>query len=700
LFKEEPMRLFIAEKPELARAIVAGLGGGRRREGYFECGEDRVTWCYGHMLKLLEPEDYDPRHGKWSMDDLPIVHIPWRRKPAGDATRQAQLKIILSLLAAASSVVHAGDPDEEGQLLVDEILAYAGNRLPVSRLLINDNNINVVRRQLEALRDNRDFAGLSAAAEARCIGDQLYGFNMTRGYTLAAQARGHQGVVSVGRVQTPILGLVVRRCRENAAHRPVPYLVVEGLFVFGRTRFSARYRSADGDPVDGEGRLSSADHARRITDEVQGGTAIIRAAATRPNRTPPPLPYNLLKLQIDASRQFGLKPDQVKAITQVLREKHRLITYNRSDCEYLSEEQHADAPAVLAAIAQTAPNLRAAATRADPSVRGRAFNSEKVSAHHAIIPTGTTADFTMLTEDEQRIYLLIARAYIAQFWPDHRAEGTEVLVEVAGHRFAASATVTTTAGWKALYGNDAFEATDAAGAGDDLRALVASQTGTCSSATVERAQTRSPPLYTMPSLLADLTSVAKYIRDSHLRDLLVEKDDGKAGEHGGIGTPATRDTIIKALFDRGYLAERGNSIVATPDGMALHDALPAAATYPDMTAVWHEQQKAILGGVYDVETFVQDLVGHLADEIAALRRTGLDMQSNAPPCLVCGKPMRRIQKKRGTGFFWGCTGFAEGCAYTAGDRGGAPDRGRLRQGRRQRRRPSGRRTPARPGGTP
>jgi DNA topoisomerase-3 len=697
------MRLFIAEKPELARAIVAGLGGGARREGYFDCGGDRVTWCYGHMLKLLEPEDYDPRYGKWSMDDLPIVHIPWRRKPTEDAGRQAQLKIILALLSAASSVVHAGDPDEEGQLLVDEILAYGKCRLPVLRLLINDNNITVVRRQLAALRDNSEFAGLSAAAEARCIGDQLYGFNMTRGYTLAAQARGHQGVVSVGRVQTPILGLVVRRCRENAAHRPIPYFVVEGLFGFGGTRFSARYRCAAGDPVDGEGRLSSADHATRITDAVRGGTAKILRAVTRPNRTPPPLPYNLLKLQIDASRLFGLKPDEVKAITQTLREKHRLITYNRSDCEYLSAEQHGDAPAVLAAIARTDPSLRAAATRADPSLRGRAFNSAKVSAHHAIIPTGSAADGAALKADEQHIYGLIARAYIAQFWPEHRTALTEVVVEVAGRRFAASATATTAPGWKVLYGNEAFDSIDgssADGAGDDLRALVEGQAGTCSSATAERTQTRPPALYTMPTLLADLTGVAKYIRDSHLRELLVEKDDGKAGEHGGIGTPATRDTIIKALFDRGYLAERGHSIVATPDGLALHDALPPAATYPDMTAVWHEQQKAILGGAYDVKTFVQDLVGHIADEIATLKRNGLDMQKSAPACLVCGKPMRRIQKKRSTGFFWGCSGFAEGCDYTVGDRGGQPDRERPRRGRRQRRRPSGRRTPARLGGTP
>ncbi|SDO11110.1 toprim domain-containing protein [Ensifer sp. YR511] len=190
------MQLFIAEKPELAKAIVAGLGGEQRSEGYYDCGASYVTWCYGHMLKLLSPEDYDQRYRIWNLDDLPIVNIPWHRKPADDAGRQAQLKTIIRLLKTADNVVHAGDPDEEGQLLVDEILAYAECRVPVQRLLINDNNIKVVRRQLSAMRHNRDFAGLSAPAEARSVGDQLYGFNLRRAYTLAAHAKGYQGVVS------------------------------------------------------------------------------------------------------------------------------------------------------------------------------------------------------------------------------------------------------------------------------------------------------------------------------------------------------------------------------------------------------------------------------------------------------------------------------------------------------------------------
>ena len=330
------MRLFIAEKPQLAQAIVAGLGGGTRKDGYIECGDDCVTWCFGHMLALCDFEDYDPKFAKWSLDDLPFSHIPWRKKPTGDSGAKAQLKTILALLKRASLVVHAGDPDEEGQLLVDEVLEYAGCRLPVKRVLINDNTTALVTRALAAMRDNAEFAGLSAAAEARSVGDQLYGYNLSRTYTLVARKLGYDGVVSVGRVQTPILGLVVRRTRAYRDHRKTFYFIVNGQFDFGAVAFPARYQIMPADPADDKGRLIDEAHATAIAAAVTGKPARIVSAETKQKEQHPPLPYNLLKLQSDAARKFGYKPGQVKDITQTLREQHKLITYNRSDCQYLS----------------------------------------------------------------------------------------------------------------------------------------------------------------------------------------------------------------------------------------------------------------------------------------------------------------------------------------------------------------------------
>jgi len=655
----------IAEKPDLAKAIAEGLGGGSRQDGYIDCGRHYVTWVFGHMLELEAPET------PWTMAELPISFIPWSKKPSPD--KMKQLRIIRDLLKPAKGIIHAGDPDDEGQLLVDEVIEWAGSRLPVQRVLINDYNLKLVQRALSTMRDNREFAGMSAAAEARGVGDLLYGVNMTRAYTLAAQAKGYQGVLSVGRVQTPILGLVVRRDREFEAHTKGYYYTVTGQFQIGENAFPARYQIVDGDPVDDKGRLSDQAHARAIAAAVHGKPAKVISIASNAKEASPPLPYNLLKLQTDASRKFGMKPDQVKEVTQALREKYRLITYNRSDSEYLSDEQHADAAGVLAAIGETAPMLAAPVKRADPAIKSRAFNTAKVSAHHAIIPTEATADLSKLSDAEQKIYLLIARAYVAQFWPTHQYDQTDIVMEVEGRRFTARSNITTRPGWTILYKNDAGNE-DLAGDEDaialDLRAIVTGQAGTCTSASADQQETKPKPLYTMATLLTDLTRVAKYVRDDRLRKLLIEKDKDKAGEHGGIGTPATRDGIIATLFDRGFLIEKGKNIVSTPQARDFYDALPDQAKYPDMTAIWHEQQRAIASGSKDAQSFVQTLADYVAREVASVKENGLAIKTDAPPCPLCSKPLRRVKGKNG--HFWSCTGYAEGCKFTAEDKAGKP----------------------------
>ena len=572
-------------------------------------------------------------------------------------------------------MVNAGDPDEEGQLLVDEILVYAGCKLPVKRVLINDNNTKVVRKALDNLRDNSEFAGLSAAAEARSVGDQLYGFNMTRAYTLAARQAGYQGVLSVGRVQTPILGLVVRRDRAYSAHEKAFYYIVTGRFDIKGVAFPARYQIAEGDPVDEKGRLSNDQHAQAIANEVKGKTVRIVSAETRQKEQQPPLPYNLLKLQTDASRKYGMKPDQVKDITQALREKHRLITYNRSDCEYLSDEQHGDAPGVLSAIAATAPMFANVEGLADPSLKSRAFDSTKVSAHHAIIPTEATADLSALSDAEQKIYLLIARAYIAQFFAKHQYDQTTLVVEAGGHRFAVRSNVTTRLGWLMLYRNDAGNEDLEGDENDvsvDIRPLREGQEGTCTDAESAQQETKPQPLYTMATLLQDLTRVAKYVSDDRLRKVLIEKDKGKEGEHRGIGTPATRDSIIATLFERGYLIEQGKSIVSSPSAREFYDALPDQAKFPDMTALWHEQQKTILAGERDAVSFVLDLMAYVTGEVGRVKQNGLGIKFEIHPCPSCGKALHRFKKKDTDEFFWGCTGYTEGCKYSCDDKDGKP----------------------------
>lgn len=667
------MRLFIAEKPVVAAAIAEAIGNSKRYDGYFRCDSgDCITWCYGHMLALWDPEDYDPKYKNWTFEDLPIANIPWRKKPIAD--KKEQIGVIRDLLAKATEVVHAGDTDDEGQLLVDELLDFLNCRLPVKRVLINDNNVRVVRKALDNMRDNTEFAPLSNSAEARSVADQLYGYNMTRAYTIKAAEQGYQGVLSVGRVQTPLLGLVVRRDRENQAHVKTYFYHVYGSFIFDSLAFDARYvPDRDRDPVDDKGRLAIPEAAQEIASVVQGQAAKILAAKTVAKTQSAPLPYNLLKLQADCARKFGMKPDKVKEITQNLRDKYKLITYNRSDNQYLSDEQHADAPLVLSAISQVAPVLANAVKAADPKIKGRVFNSAKVTAHHAIIPTEAVADFASLSDDEQKVYLLLARAYIAQFWPEHEYNQTDVEIEVVGKKFACRSNVTTKTGWKALYRNDVGNeetATDPEDLTIDLHSLQPGNTGRCDAARDERLETKPRPLYTIATLLLDLTRVAKYIQNQKLRELLIEKDKGKEGENGGIGTPATRDEIIKNLFDKGLLAEKDGKVISTEIGQQLYDALPDQAKYPDMTALWHEQQLHIQAGKLDLSRFVQGMVEYISGEVERVGRDGITLNIKKHTCPECGKPLRRMKGSKG--FFWGCTGYKDGCRVSFSDKAGRP----------------------------
>lgn len=665
-------RLFIAEKPELAEAICAGLGNktGSKSDGYYTCGNDIVTWCYGHMLRLSDPEEYDQKYSKWNLDDLPFSFIPWQKMISDD--KQKQVKIIFNLVNSVDAVVNAGDPDDEGQLLVDELLEFCGNTKPVYRVLINDFNLKLVQKALANIRPNSEFQYMSAAAEARSVGDQLYGYNMTRGYTLKARSSGFDGVLSVGRVQTPILGLVVRRCREFKAHKQAFYYNVSARFDITGCQFNGRYQIIDTDQVDDKKRLISAEQAQKIVDDVKGKQAKVISAKTTQKETPPVLPYNLLKLQADASRKYGYKPDKVKEITQALREKHQLITYNRSDCEYLSDEQHEDAPGVLAAILETAPIFAQVIQKADPVIKSRAFNSSKVSAHHAIIPTEGTADFSRLSEAEQRIYLLIARAYIAQFFPNMKYDETEIYIECEQHKFKTVSNVVTDLGWKKLYKNDAdnddIKENDEAES-VDLRQVQNNSFGVCIDASSEKKATKPQPLYTIATLLKDLTRVAKYVRDPELKKILVEKDKGKEGENGGIGTPATRDSIIAGLLNRGFIVEEGKNLIASEVGEKLYDALPDSAKFPDMTAIWHDQQKT-LKNKDDVVNFVRGLMEFISTEIEAVKNSSLSVvkQHECPGCKMYY--LKRITPK-GKDAFWACSD-RDNCGYTAPDAGGLP----------------------------
>src|SRR4051812_2588838 len=348
--KDHSMRLFIAEKPSLARAIADVLPGPQqKRAGFIECGRgDIVTWCAGHILELAEPEAYRPEYKTWSIEHLPISPEHWKLSVSAPDL----FKNIKALLPKAREVVHAGDPDREGQLLVDEVLDHLSYRGPVSRILVSDLNPAAVRKALEHLQPNSKFRGLYDSARARQRADWLYGLNLTRLYTVLGRAGGHDGVLSVGRVQTPLLGLIVRRDLEIEGFTSKAYLVLTADIASSGGPFAATWVAGDGAAaaLDEEKRLVSRAHADGVVAKCAGQRGRVTRCSREKKTEAPPLPYSLAELQIDAGKRLGLSPKATLDACQALYETYRLTTYPRSDCSYLPEGHFAQARVVLEAV--------------------------------------------------------------------------------------------------------------------------------------------------------------------------------------------------------------------------------------------------------------------------------------------------------------------------------------------------------------
>ncbi len=435
-------RLFIAEKPSLARAIADALPKPHKKEqGFIRCGHgDIVTWCIGHLLEQVEPDSYDERYKKWHLADLPIVPDRWQLRPRKSASKQ--LSVVRKLLKEAQEIIHAGDPDREGQLLVDEVIDYCkvakSQQQAMQRLLISDLNLPAVQRALSSMRSNREFIPLSVSALARSRADWLYGMNMSRAYTLLGQKAGYQGVLSVGRVQTPVLGLVVRRDEEIAHFVPKDYFTLHALIPYqdGEHRFDIRARWQPSEACkpwqDEEGRVLHRQLAENVANRIAGQAAKVIESEQDQTKQSAPLPYSLSALQIDAAKRYQLSAQQVLDTCQSLYEKHKLITYPRSDCRYLPKEHFIQAKQVTSAIAHNLSELHHAVEGADLSRQSKAWNDKKVDAHHAIIPTPKTASVNGLSATEQKIYDLIARQYLIQFYPPAVYAEAKLGFDIAG----------------------------------------------------------------------------------------------------------------------------------------------------------------------------------------------------------------------------------------------------------------------------
>ncbi len=636
------MRLIIAEKPSLARAIAAAIPGHHQKLAHHlqYANGDVIAWCAGHVLEMAPPEDYSPALKEWSFSALPILPDRWQHR----VSRRELVDSLGKLLSRASRVVHAGDPDREGQLLVDEVLLHLGWKGPTDRLLVTDLSPPAVRRALDALEPNERYRPLYEAALGRQRADWLYGLNLTRLYTLRAGLSGYRGVLSVGRVQTPLLGLIVRRDREIDGFVSKPFYGVEAtLRTAEGSEFKAQWAVGKEHAAftDEDGRLLDRRIAEAAAQRTTGHPAVVATHEQKREAEAAPLPYSLADLQVDAGRKLGLSAAQVLELAQRLYEL-QLLTYPRSDCSHLPEEHLGQARGVLSAIAAASPALAEACAAADPSRRSKAWNDAKVTAHHAIIPTGGTP--SSLSDPERALYELVALRYVQQFLPVFEYLRTKVEITVAGETFEARGRQILVLGWKA-FERQSREREDAPDEEQDaitLPPLRGGQKLLCAATRVLEKRTQPPKPFTDASLIQAMCNVAKYVTDAKAKKILQDTD--------GIGTPATRAAIIEKLFERGFVERRKKQIRSTPVGRALIAALPTVATTPDQTAIWESAMRRINDGQLDLARFLGAVTAQLTELVTQGKAQGalpLPVGAVAKPSRTpARKPARKAPRSR------------------------------------------------------
>lgn len=622
-------KLVIAEKPMLARDIARAITGKEVSErarlpisgnGYTVCA------CAGHLLELVEPDAIDPKWGMpWSLDVLPIEVHNWPKEPTED--KKSLVEEIAGLLETCDSVIAAGDPDDEGQLIVDELLDYLGYTGKVERVYVNDNIEKNIVKAFDRLVPNDSCRGAGNAAYARQMADMCFGVNETR---LATKRLG--GLFTVGRVQTPTLGLVVMRDNaiEHHVTRKFYELSARGTSDAGALTFKFKPGK---ELLAGEKHLFDTDALEALKDKLDGRDLPFETTVSKKQENPP-LPYNLTVLLSDMSRRFGFTAAKTQQITQDLRDKYKAITYNRSDSQYLKEEHREQAPAVLS---QAMENL-GVSWPLDYRLHSKAFNDGNVTAHHGIIPQEAKAPVSKMTTEEAKVYTAICERYAMQFLPPAVYDVSESTADVDGGSLVLTAKRLIDAGFKAVFGNVSDESDGADSDSENPLVPEGSHTLDGISCAIDEKETTPPKPYTEGTLIADMASIAKYVKDPEIREILKRKDDGKKGEHGGIGTTATRSSIIEGLKTRGYLEERKGKVRATDKAKAFYALLPPEIRGADVTARWWLIQQDIADGKVDVNALqdsVIEVFNHHRETAyvgASIAGTGKAVVGKCPKC--------------------------------------------------------------------
>ncbi|HDL5147143.1 TPA: DNA topoisomerase III, partial [Mannheimia haemolytica] len=617
-----------------------------------------VTWGFGHLVEQYQPEDYDEVWKRWAFETLPIIPAQWKMAPKKESKKQ--YNVVIGLIKKASLVVIATDADREGEMIARELLDLAGYRGQIQRCWLSALDDASIRKALQTLKSGKETEALYYAGMGRSRSDWLIGMNFSRLFTLMAQAKGYSGKpLSVGRVQSPTLALVVNRDREIANFVPkAHYSLAVQLATASDETFVAGL-SIPEQYLDESGLCLDSRVIQQAEAQIkQVGIAKVITVETKREKKAPPLLYALSDLQGECNRLFGFGAQQVLDIAQSLYEEHKITTYPRTDCGYLPESQLTEVPMVIRSLVAADSELQTLLPRLNLQQKSRAWDDKKITAHHGIIPTIKKADLSKLSEEEMKVYDLIRRRYLAQFLPHLETDKTIATLQSSGHTLIARGNVIVSQGWRILFGKNADEDVGSDDEKQGLPALTANQQCRVTHSEVRTLQTKPPAHYTEGTLLEAMKNAARFVTDPRLKQRLRETE--------GLGTEATRAGLIQGLIDKGFLIKKKKSLMASAEAIALIDSLPDLLKNPGLTALWEQALNQIAEGSMTLddfmqrqETFVRQLIGNCMQQGMSLGNIEIRK------CPECGKPMRKINHAKGT--FWGCTGYPD-CQHKEADK--------------------------------
>ena len=626
------MIVCIAEKPSVAKDIARILGANSQHDGYMEGNGYQVTWTFGHLCTLKEPDDYTPLWKRWSLGALPMIPQRFGIKLINDKGVERQFAVIERLMQAADSIINCGDAGQEGELIQRWVMQKAKATCQVRRLWISSMTDEAIQEGFRTLKDQADYQPLYLAGLSRAIGDWLLGMNATRLYTLKYGQ--NRQVLSIGRVQTPTLALIVNRQREIENFKPEPYWILSTTY--RDTVFSAT-----------KGKFTAKEEGEQFLDTITGKPFTVTSVQKKNGTEAPPHLYDLTSLQVDCNRKFSMSAEMTLNIIQQLYER-KLTTYPRVDTQYLSDDIYPKCPATLAGLRGYEQLTAPLQGRKLPKSK-KVFDTSKVTDHHAIIPTGQPA--MNLSDMERHVYDLIARRFISVFYPDCKFATTTVLGKVGDIEFKVTGKTILSPGWRTVYAKDVQTADEDEGKKDDeertLPQFVEGESGPHTPSLTEK-WTTPPKFYTEATLLRAMETAGKFVDNEELRMALKEN---------GIGRPSSRAGIIETLFKRHYIKRERKNLIATPTGMELIDTIKEELLKScELTGIWEKKLRDIEHKKYDAATFIDELKQQITDIVRDVladnsnRRvtvtTDADMKKKmAPKAAQAPKPKTPSQPK-------------------------------------------------------